>query len=126
MGRGKDLLLRRSEQAPSAARLVPVPKRVARHHVYVIELDRAVLDHAKFRAVNPGHDPRKPPLYVGMTGLDPATRFERHKYGVKDNRYVREESLRRRRDEDSERKSVRHKSGGRLLTLRVDDVVKHR
>jgi len=78
--------------------LVPVPKRVARHHVYVIELDRAVLDHAKFRAVNPGHDPRKPPLYVGMTGLDPATRFERHKYGVKDNRYVRQYGLRLRPD----------------------------
>jgi len=65
-----------------------VPKKVARHHVYVIELDRAVLKHAKFRAANPGHDARKPPLYVGMTGLDPETRFERHKYGVKDDPYV--------------------------------------
>src|SRR5438876_4143897 len=27
-----------------------VPKKVARHHVYVIELDPAVLEHAKFRA----------------------------------------------------------------------------
>jgi len=42
--------------------LVRVPKKVARHHVYVIELDRAVLEHAGFRAANPGHDPRKPPL----------------------------------------------------------------
>src|SRR5437016_2247839 len=41
------------------------------------------------RAANPSHDPQKPPLYVGMTGLDPETRFERHKYGVKDNHYVR-------------------------------------
>ncbi len=65
-----------------------MPKKVARHHVYVIELDRAVLKHAKFRAANPGHDARKPPLYVGMTGLDPETRFERHKYGVKDDPYV--------------------------------------
>jgi len=69
--------------------MVRVPKKVAPHHVYVIELDPAVLKHAKFRAANPDHDPRKPPLYVGMTGLDPATRFERHKYGVKDNHYVR-------------------------------------
>jgi len=68
--------------------LVRVPGRVARHHVYVIELDVAVLEHAKFRAANPSHDPRKPPLYVGMTGLDPETRFERHKYGVKDNLYA--------------------------------------
>src|SRR3989442_3341775 len=76
-------------ESTAASRLVRVRKKVARHHVYVIELDPAVRNHAKFRAANPGHDPRKPPLYVGMTGLDPATRFERHKYGVKDNHYVR-------------------------------------
>lgn len=61
----------------------------ARHHVYVIELAPAVLRHAKFRAANPHRDPAKPPLYVGMTGLDPAIRFERHRHGVKDNAYVR-------------------------------------
>jgi len=61
-----------------------VAKKVARHHVYVIELDAAVLEHAKYRAANPHHDPRKPALYVGMTGLDPETRFQRHKYGVKE------------------------------------------
>src|SRR5437879_745922 len=38
-----------------------VPKQLARHHIYVIELDRAVLEHARFRAANPDHDPRKPP-----------------------------------------------------------------
>src|SRR5207244_4897890 len=54
-------------------------RRAPRHHVYVIEPDPAALTHAKFRAANPNHDPRKPPLYVGMTGLDPETRFERHK-----------------------------------------------
>ena len=63
-----------------------MPKQVARHHVYVIELDPAVLTHAKFRAANPKRDSRKPPLYVGMTGLDPEIRFERHKYGVKAQR----------------------------------------
>ena len=66
-----------------------MPRKSARHHVYVIELDRAALKHAKFRAANPGYDPTKPPLYVGMTGLKPEIRFERHKYGVKDNTYVR-------------------------------------
>ena len=79
-------------------RLGRVRKKVARHHVYVIELDPAVRNHAKFCAANPGHDPRKPPLYVGMTGLDPETRFERHKYGVKDNRYVRRYGVRLRPD----------------------------
>ena len=75
-----------------------VPKKVAPHHVYVIELDPAVLEHAKFRAANPDHDPRKPALYVGMTGLNPETRFERHKYGVKDNAYVRRYGVRLRPD----------------------------
>jgi len=70
----------------------------ARHHVYVIELDRAVLKHAKFRTANPHHQSRKPPLYVGMTGLDPEIRFMRHKGGVKDNAYVRRYGLRLRPD----------------------------
>ena len=73
-------------------------KKVARHHVYVIELDRAVLKNRKFRAANPQHDPAKPPLYVGMTGLTPEIRFERHKYGVKDNSFVRRYGLRLRPD----------------------------
>ena len=77
------------------ARGWPPCGRSREHHVYVIELDVAVLEHAKFRAANPSHDPRKPPLYVGMTGLDPETRFERHKYGVKDNPYVRRRWRRR-------------------------------
>lgn len=69
-----------------------------RHSVYVIELDRAVLKHAKFRAANPNHNSRKPPLYVGMTGLTPQIRFERHRAGVKDNAYVRRYGLRLRPD----------------------------
>ena len=72
--------------------------RMARHHVYVIELDRKALQHPKFRAANPNYNPRKPPLYVGMTGLDPEIRFERHKYGVKDNSYVRRYGVRLRPD----------------------------
>ncbi len=72
--------------------------RARRHHVYVIELDPAVWKHAKFRSANPDRDPAQCDLYVGMTGLDPATRFDRHKYGVKDNRYVRLYGLRLRPD----------------------------
>jgi hypothetical protein len=70
----------------------------ARHHVYVIELSREVLKHPKFRRANPHHDPAKPCLYVGMTGLDPETRFDRHRYGVKDNPYVHRYGLRLRPD----------------------------
>ena len=75
-----------------------MPRKPARHHVYVIELDPAALKHAKFRAANPNRDSKKPPLYVGMTGLDPETRFERHRYSVKDNTYVRRYGVRLRPD----------------------------
>ena len=68
------------------------------HHVYVIELDPAVWTHAKYRRANPNRAPEKPLLYVGMTGLTPEIRFERHKHGVKDNRYVMKYGVRLRPD----------------------------
>jgi hypothetical protein len=86
----------------------------ARHHVYVIELDRAVLRHAKFRAANPHHNAKKPPLYVGMTGLDPAIRFERHRYGVKDNSYVRRYGVRLRPDLYAELNPLPYKEAQRM------------
>ena len=59
-----------------------------RHHVYVIELSPQVLQEARFRRANPDYDATKPCVYVGMTGLTPEVRFERHKAGVKANRFV--------------------------------------
>lgn len=58
------------------------------HNVYVIELARKVLEEARFRRANPGYDPAKPCVYVGMTGLTPEERFAKHKQGVKANRFV--------------------------------------
>ncbi len=66
----------------------------ARHHVYVVELDARVLDDVRFRMANPGHVYGMPCLYVGMTGLDPDLRFDRHKAGIQSNRYVFEFGLR--------------------------------
>lgn len=86
----------------------------ARHNVYVIELDRAVLRHAKYRAANPHHDAHKPPLYVGMTGLDPAIRFDRHRYGVKDNSYVRRYGVRLRPDLYAELNPLSYKEAQRM------------
>jgi hypothetical protein len=53
------------------------------HHVYVVLLDRAVGKIRKVRAENPKRDPRKPCVYVGMTGLTPQERFANHKAGLK-------------------------------------------
>ncbi len=59
------------------------------HHVYVVLLSGDVLLEAKFRKCNPDHDPAKPCVYVGMTGLDPDDRFDKHKAGIRSNRFVK-------------------------------------
>lgn len=68
------------------------------HHVYVIELDKAVLQHKKFTAANPEYNPVRSCLYVGMTGLTPDERFRQHQSGKKSNGYVHKHGkyLRRR------------------------------
>jgi len=74
----------------------PASKRRARHHhnVYVIELDGAVLNHARFRNANPERDILKPCVYVGCTGLTPEKRFAKHKAGIRANSYVQRYGLR--------------------------------
>ncbi len=64
------------------------------YHVYVIELSRDVLDEPRFRKSNPGYVEGQPCVYVGMTGLDPDVRFDKHKAGVQANRYVTQYGLR--------------------------------
>jgi len=58
------------------------------HNVYVVELSRVVLLEPRFRKANPDYDPAKPCVYVGMTGLSPDDRFDKHKTGIKSNKYV--------------------------------------
>ena len=53
------------------------------HNVYVVLLDPAVGKIRKVRAENPGRDPEKPCIYIGMTGLTPEERFANHKAGIK-------------------------------------------
>jgi hypothetical protein len=59
-----------------------------RHHVYVVRLSDRVWNEPSFRKANHGCDLTKPFLYVGMTGLDPDDRFDRHKAGIQANRFV--------------------------------------
>ena len=65
-----------------------------RHNVYVIELDKDVLYEAKFKIANPNYIAGEPCVYVGMTGLDPDTRFDQHKAGIKSNKYAMKYGLR--------------------------------
>lgn len=64
-------------------------KKGKNHYVYVVELDRAVLDEKRFAGENPRFDHTKKCLYVGMTGLSPEKRFENHLNGYKSNRFVK-------------------------------------
>ena len=64
------------------------------YHVYVIELSNDVLLKSRFRKANPDYVSGKPCVYVGMTGLDPDVRFDKHKAGIQSNRYVQEFRLR--------------------------------
>ncbi len=43
---------------------------------------------------NPDYQLGKPFVYVGMTGLDPDSRFDKHKAGIQANRFVLEYGLR--------------------------------
>src|SRR5690348_657843 len=58
------------------------------HYVYVVLLDRTAAREKKILAANPQRDPKKPCVYVGMTGLKPEERFANHKIGLKASRVV--------------------------------------
>jgi hypothetical protein len=67
---------------------LPQSRRRHHHHVYVVELADQVWNEASFRKANPDYQLGKPFVYVGMTGLDPDLRFDKHKAGIQANRFV--------------------------------------
>ena len=69
-------------------------KKPARYSVYVVELSPEVLQRGRFRRANPDYDATKPCVYVGMTGLDPDVRFDKHKAGIQANRFVQDWGMR--------------------------------
>jgi hypothetical protein len=64
------------------------------YHVYVVELSKDVLYESRFMRANPDYVTGKPCVYIGMTGLDPDVRFDKHKAGIQANRYVQRFGLR--------------------------------
>jgi hypothetical protein len=58
------------------------------HHVYVVELADQVWNEPRFRKANTDYRLGKPFVYVGMTGLDPDLRFDKHKAGIQANQFV--------------------------------------
>ena len=64
------------------------------HNVYVVLLSKSALKDLSILRRNPGRDPSKPAVYVGMTGLPVDHRFENHKNGYKSARLVRKYGVR--------------------------------
>ena len=69
------------------------PKPSFHHHVYVVLLDAKAAKHPSVLRANPGRDPRKPCVYVGMSGLPPEHRFENHRHGYKSAWVVRKHGI---------------------------------
>lgn len=59
------------------------------YHVYIIELDPAVLKIKKFKEENPEYIQGMQCLYVGQTAKTPQERYEQHKRGHKANKYTK-------------------------------------
>jgi predicted GIY-YIG superfamily endonuclease len=64
------------------------------HHVYVVLLDPAVARIRRVRLLNPRRNPKKPCVYVGLTGLTPEDRFANHREGIKSSVFVKRYGLR--------------------------------
>ena len=62
--------------------------------MYLVLLDKAVGKLRKVRLANPDRDPKKPCVYVGMTGLTPEERFANHKAGIKASLFPKRYGLR--------------------------------
>ena len=61
----------------------------SRHNVYVIELDKEVLQFDEFLKANPQYKQGMPCLFVGETRHTPQKRFNYHLVGYKSHEFVR-------------------------------------
>ena len=69
-------------------------KRAKRgYNIYVIDLDKEVLNIKKFREMNPNYINDYPCVYVVQTAKSPDDRFDQHKAGIKANRYAKKYGL---------------------------------
>jgi hypothetical protein len=59
------------------------------YNVYVIELDKAVMNVRRFKKANPNHNPAMPCVYVGQTARTPEERLRQHLLGECSNAFVK-------------------------------------
>ena len=79
------------------AGLSPQSWSLGHHTIYAIELDPAVASRRAFKERNPGGSAGGC-LYIGMTGLTPEQRFERHRAGTQSGKYAGTHGVRLRLD----------------------------
>lgn len=60
----------------------------------MILLNDRIKRSIKVRRLNPEYNRTKPCVYVGMTGLEPQERFQKHLAGYKSSRYVKNYGIR--------------------------------
>ena len=63
---------------------------MAEFYVYVIGLDKEVLNNKKFLERNPNYVEGKPCVYVGQSARPPEERYAQHREGYKANRFARD------------------------------------
>ena len=63
---------------------------MAEFYVYVIGLDKKVLNNKKFLERNPNYVEGKPCVYVGQSARPPEERYAQHRGGYKANRFARD------------------------------------
>lgn len=63
------------------------------YYVYVIRLDKSVLQSKKFLRCNPELNPNLPCYYIGQSAQPPEVRFWQHKQGYKSNRFAKKYGL---------------------------------
>ena len=71
----------------------PRPRLRDHHPVYAVKLADRVWNEPRFRKAIPDHQLGRPFVDVGMTGLEPDLRFDKHKAGIQANRFVCEYGL---------------------------------
>ena len=64
------------------------------YNIYVVELDKKVLERNRFKEANPDYIEDKPCVYVGMTSKSPEERFKQHKEGHRAARFVTQFGIR--------------------------------
>ena len=90
----RERLRQRQADGRNATGEIAVVGRRYHYNVYVVELSKDVLYEARFKKANPDYVAGKPCVYVGMTGVNPDLRFDKHKAGIQSNRFVRDYGLR--------------------------------